>query len=327
MPNLYFDPDHFNQFQFNEPNIFRNISEHYKNKYRDLSCSNCNEKGHIIKQCPNSIMSYGIIAFADQPLFDSIYKNYSEKKIFELAQESIKCETETTKYIIPAKKNDNDIRFLMIQRKNTMGFIDLIRGKYPITNFKDILLVYFNEMTHDEKELLRTNTFSEIWNYTWNNKNSNLYKKEYINASLKYQKIDIEYYLKNSTNSFDFSELSFAKGRKSQNETDKQCAKREFTEETGYTSDAYDFLNYPPIEEEFIGTNKIKYKHVYYLAKLKKGIASPKVDQDNMLQCGEVHAIALLTYQECMSMIRPYDIQKKEVLTHVYNDILTHNFL
>jgi hypothetical protein len=323
MPNLYFDPDFFNQFQFNEPSIFRNISEHYKNKYRDLSCSNCNEKGHIIKQCPNSIMSYGIIAYTDQILFDKIQDNYSEQKIFELAQESVKSVQPDTKYITPSKKN---IRFLMIQRKNTMGFIDLIRGKYPITNFSDILLTYFNEMTYDEKELLRTKTFLEIWNYTWNNKNSNLYKKEYINASLKYQKLDINYYINKSNNSFKFSELSFAKGRKSQNESDKKCAQREFTEETGYNSDSYDLLNYPVIEEEFIGTNKIKYKHIYYLAKLKKGILPPKVDQNNMLQCGEVHAIALLTYQECMNMIRPYDIQKKNVLSGVYNDILTSTF-
>jgi hypothetical protein len=320
MPNLYFDPDYFNHFEFNDPITFRNISEHYKNKYRDLFCSNCNERGHIIKQCSNPIMSYGIIAFADHPLFDRIEKNYSEEKIYKLAQESVKLET---KYIAPSKKN---IRFLMIQRKNTMGFIDLIRGKYPINNFDNILITYFNEMTYQEKELLKTKSFLEIWNYTWNNKNSNLYKKEYINASLKYQKLNIKYYLEMSTNSFELSELSFAKGRKSPNESDKKCAQREFTEETGYNSDAYEFLGYPPIEEEFLGTNNVKYKHIYYLAKLKSGIPPPKVDPNNMLQCGEVHAIALLTYQECISLIRPYDIQKKNVLTRVYNDITTKLF-
>ena len=55
-------------------------------------------------------------------------------------------------------------------------------------------------------------------------------------------------------------EWGFPKGRKKQNETDIECALREFTEETQYKPDTITIDDYSfPYHEIFFGTNKHKY--------------------------------------------------------------------
>jgi ADP-ribose pyrophosphatase YjhB (NUDIX family) len=305
--NFVYDCNFFNHYQFNDPISFNDIILHYKKKHEKTFCSNCNEKGHVIKNCNGPITSYGILAFTTTPHPD----NYSSLELENLVKD--KCKNS---YIPPNKRNN--IKFLMIQRKQTMAFIDLIRGKYDPNN----LSIYFNEMTSNEKKMIKEWTFKEIWNFCWLNKDSKIYLTEYTNASLKYHKLDLQYYLNNCKDEYDFCEFSVPKGRKNVKEKNIDCAKREFFEETGYNSSNYHILfNYPLIEEEFMGTNNIKYKHVYFLARLHDNIPAPKVDINNLVQCCEVSNIGLLSLEECMQLFRPYDTSKKEVLTKVYHDI------
>ena len=104
------------------------------------------------------------------------------------------------------------------------------------------------------------------------------------------------------------------------------CAEREFYEETGYNKHNYDFIKeYPTIVEEFIGTNGVTYKHIYYLVKMKDNVPPPRIDYKNKIQTGEVQNIGWFTFEECMAIIRPYDIAKKTVITNVYNDLIEMN--
>ena len=82
-------------------------------------CNNCGKNGHLYHQCKSPITSIGIITFT---------------------------------------KIDNDIKFLMIRRKDTIGFVDFMRGRYPLNNLKyitDIIAI----MTENEKELLKNQDF------------------------------------------------------------------------------------------------------------------------------------------------------------------------
>ena len=109
-------------------------------------------------------------------------------------------------------------------------------------------------------------------------------------------------------------------------ESNISAAEREFLEETGYDKSTYEFIkNYSTIQEEFIGTNEIKYRHVYYLVKMRDNPPQPFIDFNNKIQAGEVQNIAWLTYNECMSLIRPYDTAKKNVIKKVYNDLKEMN--
>jgi hypothetical protein len=50
---------------------------------------------------------------------------------------------------------DTRIKFLMIQRKQTMAYVDILRGKYNEFN-KEQINILLNEMTTSEIKRLRT---------------------------------------------------------------------------------------------------------------------------------------------------------------------------
>ena len=131
--------------------------------------------------------------------------------------------------------------------------------------------------------------------------------------------------MNNTKSNWVIQEFGFPKGRRNIKETNLNCAEREFFEETGYEKNMYDFLeNYPIIEEDFIATNNIPYKHKYYLVKLKQQYVSYLPILKFIQKC-EVKNIGWYTVEQCNNLIRDYDIQKKNMIKKVYND-LVYNF-
>ena len=49
----------------------------------------------------------------------------------------------------------------MIRRRNTIGFVEFLRGKYTLDNYKYILSI-FSIMTTDEREQILISTFNEL---------------------------------------------------------------------------------------------------------------------------------------------------------------------
>ena len=66
-----------------------------KNMKKYMFCNNCGKQGHLYHRCKKPISSIGIITFR----------------------------------II-----DGKFEFLMICRKDSLGYVDFMRGKYPLTN-------------------------------------------------------------------------------------------------------------------------------------------------------------------------------------------------
>ena len=290
-----------------------------KTKYRNIYCVNCSEKGHVVKDCNGPITSFGIIAF-------KIVENQRDEQFDTNPQLQTILSSVNTK-----EKNQSDYntypktKFLMIQRKDTMGFTDFVRGKYPDDpqELEKVLPIFLNEMTEQEQTTLLTKSFDEIWRGLWVNHDSKCFKNEYEYAYRKFQKLNIPKLIGDSKSLFRFQEFGFPKGRRNMKETNIVCAEREFGEETGYDKTCYDFIkNYPTIHEEFVGTNGVRYRHIYYLVKIKDNVPPPKIDLRNKIQTGEVQNIGWFTYEECMSVLRPYDTAKKQVIKKVYDDIL-----
>ena len=105
-------------------------SEHYEKKsykYYDV-CNNCGKQGHTFKQCKNPITSFGVIVF----------------RINHLQQRE----------------------YLMIRRKDTLGYIDFMRGKYSASNQKYIFNM-IQQMTIQEKYKLKNYSFDELWRDLW----------------------------------------------------------------------------------------------------------------------------------------------------------------
>jgi 8-oxo-dGTP pyrophosphatase MutT (NUDIX family) len=250
-------------------------------------CNNCGKQGHLFHQCKIPITSYGIIIF---------------------------------------RSSDKGIQFLMIRRKDSFGYIDFLRGKYIIHN-KEQLQQIFDEMSIIEKERIQTNDFNTLWNMMWG-ETANLYqyKSEEISSQKKFdllkhgivvngEKITLDFLIENSKTSWTETEWEFPKGRRNYQEKDLDCAVREFEEETGYSQKDITIVeNLIPFEEIFIGSNYKSYKHKYYLAYMDKPV---EIDMLQSFQKTEVSKLEWKTLDECLEAIRPYHLEKKQLIKNI----------
>ena len=255
------------------------------NNTNKVCCNNCGKIGHMFYQCKLPISSYGIIIF----------------------------------------KLENNIRkYLMLRRKDSFGYIDFIRGKYSIYN-KDHLQNIINEMTINEKRRSIQNNFSELWNELWINKPST-HKNEEINSEKKFnvlinETLDINFNLQklvnDSNTNWEETEWEFPKGRRNLNESDIDCALREFEEETGINKNEVNLIqNLLTVEESFIGSNNKPYKHKYFIGTLNNDINCYNL---NSFQITEVSKLDWKSLDECLQSIRPYNYEKKKVISIVDN--------
>lgn len=252
-------------------------------------CNNCGENGHAFHQCRKPITSTGLIVFK--------------------------------------KDKDDTMKYLMICRKDSLGYVDFIRGKYK-THDVAYLRNIFNEMTINERDKVRKMDFDLLWKDLWSENIGIQYRGEERISRDKFKRLTngimsnnqyytIETLINESTSKWDVPEWGFPKGRRNYQEKDITCAIREFEEETGYSSSSIKLIqNLQPFDEIFTGSNYKSYKHSYYVAYMS--------DDDgvgNDYQKTEVSQVKWVTYDEAMNMIRPYNLEKKEVLTRA-NDLL-----
>ena len=261
----------------------------------DLYCNNCGKKGHLYNQCKAPITSSGIVAFR-------IY--------------------------------NNEIQFLMIRRKDTLGFIDFIRGKYSIHN-KDYIKNMVLQMTMKERDMLKTMTFQDLWINVWgNNSISSQYKNEENVSREKFNllKKGIEkrndfYTIETIINEcssivWEEQEWGFPKGRRNFQEKDYDCAIREFTEETGINNDYYIILNSKEFIEEYIGTDGKIYKNLDYLAKYINKNIDLHINPSNRHQITEISLLKFFTLEEAISKFRSYHIEKINIIKEADKYIL-----
>lgn len=213
---------------------------------------------------------------------------------------------------------NGEIYYLAIQRKDTIGFTDFVRGKYSSKNSLKHLL---EEMTQDELQTLKTTPFNTIWNTMWCNKNSRLYKN-IKTPEAKFNELDINELVNASCSRWKHQEIEFPKGRKKKRESGFSCATREFLEET-----TYDYFKETDIyrgrvfTEEYMGSNGVFYKHSYFITKLKPDAKRPPLHLDILKQHGEVKDVQFINYKTFMNSIRYYYPSKRNLLTKVHNFI------
>ena len=68
-------------------------------------CNNCGKNGHLYHQCKVPITSFGVISF---------------------------------------RFKEGELQYLMICRKNTLGYIDFMRGKYSINNKIELEIIHYH---------------------------------------------------------------------------------------------------------------------------------------------------------------------------------------
>jgi len=257
------------------------------NKNINTNCNNCGKLGHLSHQCKLPITSYGMVVF---------------------------------------RKSEKGYEYLMIRRKDTFGYIDFVRGKYSLLNIHHIKNS-INEMTLLEKERILNTSFQELWKDMWGECLTTQFKGEELVSSKKFYQINngikmdnneiltLNDFVENSTTKWKETEWEFPKGRKNYNEKDVDCAVREFEEETGISKIKVSFIeNVLPFEEIFVGTNHKSYKNKYFLGYVKDN----NLDLSNF-QPSEVSKVEWKTYDECLEAIRPYNLEKKQLITNINN--------
>jgi len=211
-------------------------------------------------------------------------------------------------------------KVILIQRRNTIGFIEFLRGKYDVTNF-DYIVKLFNMMTFDEKRTLREYDSFDTIRLIIGLKRESVYKTEYDEAKIKFTTLQkhndgnmIHKLLDKSYTRWTTPEWGLPKGRKGRKEFEIECAVREFSEETGIKyKNICVYRNVKPLEEIYKGINGVIYKHVYYLASIKETEDAIKnmdiVEQGGLINF-EVSNVKLFSLNECHKIIRPYYISK-----------------
>jgi hypothetical protein len=251
-----------------------------------IYCNNCGKRGHISKYCNIPITSYGVLLFVD-----------------------------------------NDIpKITMIQRKDSLCYIEIIRGKYDIYDMNKIKIL-LSRISKDELENIKIKPFDILWKDLWllDDINKTKYMKEYNYSKNLFEKfrndIEINEYIKNLKSKYDMSEWEFPKGKKNKNEKNYECAMRELEEETNIKSKDYELIeNMCPIIENFVGENNINYRNIYYIG-ICKNTENIKMNSDNKNQINEINNVSLVTEQEAKNLIRDYNSTKIQTIIYIFEFI------
>lgn len=305
------------------------MTENYKKYIRKkkLYCSNCGKYGHKYVKCNEPITSIGIIALKleNDELFETSIDLFNGDETFNI----IKNNTISYNILLNLDQYKNKIKFLMIRRKKTLGYIEFMRGRYELNDLLHLTHL-FEQMTSDEINDITNLDFDILWKDLWKtNADNKFYKSEFENSKNKFNQFSCNNIMKNLLQKINLKyktpEWGFPKGRRNYIEKNTECAIREFKEETGLKdSDFFLAENISPLTEVFHGTNDILYKHIYYIAFCKKDI-SVSVNESNLIQYEEIGDIGWFDYNKCSELIRYYHNERQKVLNEVF--LFTLNIL
>tara|TARA_B100000787_G_scaffold159359_1_gene137417 strand:- start:11394 stop:12179 length:786 start_codon:yes stop_codon:yes gene_type:complete len=250
-------------------------------------CNNCGRSGHLFHQCKHPIISNGIIVF----------------RIF-----------------------NGQIEILLVKRKDSLCYVDFIRGKYKLDD-KDYIQNLFNKMTDKEKEMINHYNFENLWKNLWGNNVTNQYKNEekisnekYLHIKNNKNTININNIIDNCSDTYYEPEWGFPKGRRGFRENDIQCALREFQEETGYNKDELSLIsNLLAFEEIFTGSNHRSYKNKYFLAYLPNN-----KDQIEIFHNNEISEIEWVNIDDVSKKFRKYNFEKIKIINEI--KIILNNY-
>ena len=255
----------------------RSTTENRDNQNQELICNNCGKYGHLFYICKIPITSIGVIAF---------------------------------------RRVEHEIQYLMIRRKDTLGYIDFMRGKFDLKQ-KQYIMNMILQMTKIEK-----NNLLQKYTMVKEEKGNIPHIRERILELINGYTNELgEFYDLQSLivesrlySDWDEPEWGFPKGRRNPQENDYDCAVREFSEETGYSINVLtNVRNIVPLEETFTGSNYNSYRHKYYLMNIsyENSIAAHK------FQKSEVSGMGWWPLSTCLEKIRPYNLEKIQVIKNI----------
>ena len=249
---------------------------------KTMYCNNCGGRGHIFKTCKDPITSCGILLL---------------RGVFEPMALPI---------------DPKEVSVLMVRRKDSMAYMEFIRGKYDSTDHTYIKRLLSN-MTISEQKAIETEEFDTLWSKLWG-QGRDTHSLEYEISKGNYETIPRTKLISEARSIYSEPEWGFPKGRRNLFETDYACAVREFCEETGYSAVDGKMIpvkNIAPLEENFIGSNYKSYKHKYFVMYMDYAAS---MMPDRKIQQYEVSAAEWYSAPDCAARIRSYNEEKLRIL-------------
>lgn len=258
----------------------------------NIQCNNCGEFGHHVRDCRNPNTSLGIIIY---------------------------------------RIHNNTLEYLMVCRRNTIGFVQFIRGKYVLNDINYIQKL-FDVMTNEEVDAIKNSSFDDLWEILWldkkYNKTTKKTTKDLMYAYDKYSKIyngyeynnkniNIDYFINRRATDYYEQEWGFPKGKRNNKETNLDTAIREFCEETGIEIKDINFGDrLKTFSEQYRSYDNTDYRAIYYLAEYN-GDGELSIDDNKKEQYSEISRLGFYNLDECLDKIRDYNAEKKEMLIEV----------
>lgn len=253
------------------------------------SCSNCNVPGHLKVACLKPRISCGVIPWR--------YSHVSKQ-----------------------------IEYLMIQRRDSIAFVDICRGNFQLNNKKYIIKLLRN-CRLDELQKLHGNIIDVGSIGSWVTSISNKLRMLYDMPWFAYEVNRIMVMKKMGRLPLSLG-WGFPKGKRNFNESDLKCARREFEEETGYRfiRGRWDWTNansgkLMKIKEMFTGTNGLRYEYRFYVAECTDlFLPDPIVNPDVPNQFYEVRDVKWISHDDVLQYLeRP---SAKKYFMNVHQHIL-----
>ena len=252
---------------------------------KEMYCNNCGDKGHVFRTCKDPVISCGIL------LLRGIY--------------------EPLKLPVDPKT----VSVLMVKRKDSMSYMEFIRGKYDPSDL-DYTGRLISNMTQLEQKTIVDEEFDTLWTRLWGSGRDS-HSTEYTISKEKYANLDRKMMTEKFPSPYKETEWGFPKGRRSRGETDIECGIREFLEETNISRDSYNLREDLSFTETFRGTNNVEYRHIYFVALLKDSRGINLKQKLTPMQSKEVAAVDWKTLSECKGIIRPHYIERKALIAEV----------
>lgn len=253
-------------------------------KHRSVHCLNCGKHGHFTRECRAPINSYGCVVFK--------------------------------------KDATHSLRYLMIQRKYTPEYIELLRGRYYLNNELDyqylVLLIMDTSMI--ERDYILQHDFEYLWTHVWQwigtSEQMQRIQRDYRDCRDKFERLkNGDHFQQHGFLSFQslFQKITthkiepdweFPKGKRRMNESDQQCAIRECCEETSLQAKDFDLqYHIVPFKENFTGVNRINYCNTYYLAMLTTDPKPLYYDPSHHEQNKEIRKIGWFSVEEINQIV------------------------
>lgn len=302
-------------------------------------CSNCGKYGHSSKKCTDPITSLGIINIMIDGLKinKDAFLKFLDEKYIDIDDYNF-SRIDNIQKLDQYKKN---IKFLLIQRKHSLAYIEFIRGKYDINNLnlktnenniqkkknsnyiiKNDLYRLFQNMCPKELDEISKLDFDYLWNNLWKKTSKKkIFQKEYENSKENFNFLIENKYifeLLKVKPLYETPEWGFPKGRRNLYEKNLECALREFEEETCIPVEKISLLKkIECIVEEYTASNNFNYRHIYYLS-VDKSDKYNSIQNNSFESNYEVGESGWYSWDEAVEMIRGHYTEKIKIINQIY---------